>query len=42
MLGTDGEGTVDGTHPNDLGMLYHANVITPAIKDLLVNAERPN
>ncbi len=42
LLGTDGEGTVDGTHPNDLGMLYHANVITPTIKDLLVNAERPN
>ena len=35
MLGEDGEGTVDGTHPNDLGMMRHAEVFAKAIQPLL-------
>lgn len=36
MIGTDHEGTIDGTHPNDLGydrMLHH---IQPIITDILI------
>lgn len=35
LLGTDSEGTVDGVHPNDLGMLRHADVLVPALARLL-------
>ena len=35
LLGDDGEGTVDGCHPNDLGMMRHANAIETTIKRLL-------
>jgi hypothetical protein len=35
MLGDDGEGTVDGCHPNDLGMTRMANVLTNALAQLL-------
>jgi hypothetical protein len=35
MLGADGEGTVDGCHPNDLGMMRQAEVFITAIKPLL-------
>jgi hypothetical protein len=35
MLGTDGEGTVDGCHPNDLGMARQAEVFTRALAPLL-------
>jgi hypothetical protein len=35
MLGNDGEATVDGCHPNDLGMMRQAEVFTQAIKPLL-------
>jgi lysophospholipase L1-like esterase len=35
LLGTDGEGTVDGTHPTDLGFLRMAETIAPAIRPLL-------
>jgi lysophospholipase L1-like esterase len=31
LLGTDGEGTVDGTHPTDLGFSRMAQVIGPAV-----------
>lgn len=31
LLGTDGEGTVDGTHPTDLGFTRMAGVIGPAV-----------
>jgi GDSL-like Lipase/Acylhydrolase family/N-terminus of Esterase_SGNH_hydro-type len=31
----DGEGTVDGVHPNDHGMMEHANGLFPAIKSLI-------
>lgn len=35
LLGDDGEGTVDGCHPNDLGLMRHAEALTPVIKGLL-------
>jgi hypothetical protein len=35
MLGHDGEATVDGCHPTDLGMMRQAEVFTQAIKPLL-------
>ncbi len=33
MLGSDGEGTVDGCHPNDLGMMRQAMVFVQAFKE---------
>ncbi|NLS90797.1 MAG: hypothetical protein GXX96_01250 [Planctomycetaceae bacterium] len=36
MLGDDTEGTVDGCHPNDLGMMRQAQVFSQAIAPLLV------
>jgi len=35
MLGHDGEGTVDGCHPNDLGMMRQGEVFGAAIKRAL-------
>jgi dienelactone hydrolase/lysophospholipase L1-like esterase len=35
MLGDDREGTVDGVHPTDLGMLRHAEMFTQALRPLL-------
>ncbi len=35
MLGDDWEGTVDGCHPNDLGMMRQAEVFSKAIAPLL-------
>ena len=35
MLGDDGDGTVDGVHPNDLGMMRHAGIFIPYLKNLL-------
>jgi lysophospholipase L1-like esterase len=37
MLGDDCEGTVDGCHPNDLGMMRQAAAYTKAIAKLLPN-----
>ena len=37
LLNRDGEGTVDGVHPNDLGMMQHAKALTPILKKLLPN-----
>ena len=34
MLGTDSEGTVDGTHPNDLGMMRQATTFIEALPPL--------
>lgn len=31
----DGEGTLDGVHPTDLGYTYYANALEPAIRPLL-------
>lgn len=35
MIGSDHEGTVDGVHPNDLGMLRIAEFMEPAIRKLV-------
>ncbi|MNQ89260.1 hypothetical protein D3C85_1045620 [compost metagenome] len=35
MLGFDHEGSVDGTHPNDLGFERMVNYIYPIIKETL-------
>jgi hypothetical protein len=35
LLGDDGEGTVDGVHPTDLGFLRHADAITPVLRRIL-------
>jgi lysophospholipase L1-like esterase len=32
LLGEDGEGTTDGTHPNDLGFMRMADVLEPPIR----------
>lgn len=35
LLGDDGEDTVDGSHPTDLGFVRHADAFEPALKPLL-------
>jgi hypothetical protein len=35
LIGDDGEGTVDGTHPTDLGFMRMADAIAPTLKNLL-------
>ncbi len=35
MLGTDGDGTVDGCHPNDVGMIRQAAVFTKSLAAIL-------
>ena len=35
LIGADGEGTVDGTHPTDLGFMRMADAIEPALKRAL-------
>jgi lysophospholipase L1-like esterase len=35
LIGDDYEGTVDGVHPNDLGMMRIAQALKPAIQKLL-------
>jgi len=35
LIGNDHEGTVDGIHPNDIGMMRIAEALTPAIKKIL-------
>jgi lysophospholipase L1-like esterase len=35
LLGDDGEGTVDGTHPTDLGFLRMAGVLAPVLRPLV-------
>jgi hypothetical protein len=39
MLGTDGDGTVDGCHPNDVGMLRQATVFTKSLAAILERRE---
>jgi lysophospholipase L1-like esterase len=36
LIGDDGEGTVDGVHPSDLGFMRQADAFAEAIKPLLV------
>jgi lysophospholipase L1-like esterase len=38
VLGDDQEGTVDGSHPTDLGMMRYADAIEPDIRKLLPSA----
>lgn len=35
LLGRDGEGATDGSHPNDLGMMRQAAVVTEALRPML-------
>ena len=35
LLGVDGEGATDGSHPNDLGMVRYANAYEPALRNLI-------
>lgn len=35
LLGNDGEATVDGTHPNDLGFMRMADALEPALRAAL-------
>jgi lysophospholipase L1-like esterase len=35
LIGTDGEGTVDGSHPSDLGMMRYADALEPDLRKLL-------
>lgn len=35
LLGSDGEGATDGSHPNDLGMVRQAKAVATAIRPLL-------
>ena len=39
LLGHDHEGTVDGTHPNDLGFDRMLQVIEPKVRAILTNQE---
>ena len=40
LIGSDFEGTVDGTHPNDLGFMRMADIIGEKIKQILLNENR--
>ncbi|MFT5299582.1 MAG: hypothetical protein ACI87E_004712 [Mariniblastus sp.] len=35
LLGTDGEGATDGSHPNDMGMVRYADAYEPVLKRIL-------
>ena len=35
LLGTDGEATTDGSHPNDLGMMRYADAYAPKLRAIL-------
>lgn len=37
LLGSDGEGTVDGSHPNDLGMMRYASALDPDLRRTLAD-----
>ncbi len=39
LLGADGEDTVDGSHPTDLGFYRQAKVFFPTIQDILLRRE---
>lgn len=38
LLGSDGEGTVDGVHPTDLGFMRMADVLTPVVERAISQA----
>jgi hypothetical protein len=35
LYGNDGDGTVDGAHPTDLGMFRHATIMEPIVRQAL-------
>ena len=35
LLAEDGDDTVDGSHPTDLGFVHHADAFQPALEKLL-------
>ena len=35
LLGRDGEGATDGSHPSDLGMIRYADAYEPALRSIL-------
>ena len=39
-MGIDSEGTVDGSHPTDLGFWRQANYFESIIKEILVNEKQ--
>jgi GDSL-like Lipase/Acylhydrolase family/N-terminus of Esterase_SGNH_hydro-type len=41
LVGDDGEGTVDGVHPNDLGMDRQARALLPIVKKALDGPTKP-
>ncbi|MSR31609.1 MAG: hypothetical protein EXR99_08900 [Gemmataceae bacterium] len=41
LLGNDGESTVDGSHPTDLGFLRYAEALAPTLKPMLEKAPAP-
>jgi hypothetical protein len=41
LIGDDGEGTVDSSHPTDLGFLRQAEVMRPLLAYVLPSPERP-
>ena len=40
LLGNDGEGTVDSSHPNDLGFMRQADAFAKVLGPLLTKAAR--
>jgi lysophospholipase L1-like esterase len=41
LLGDDGEATVDGSHPTDLGMQRYAEALMPALREVLNDSTQP-
>jgi len=41
LIGDDGEGTVDGVHLNDLGMVRQAQAVLPIVKEALNASSKP-
>lgn len=37
-IGTDGEGTVDGSHPAEMGFFHIADDLEPVIRDMIPSA----
>jgi lysophospholipase L1-like esterase len=35
LLGEDGEGATDGSHPSDLGMIRYADAYEPVLRSIL-------
>ena len=42
LLGDDGEGSTDGSHPNDLGFMRQAEIFARVLEPLLLPAQKPN